>query len=147
VNPEGPGGRPDPAGSARDLRETFHRMGMNDEEVVALTAGGHTFGKAHGAGDAKLVGAEPEGSDIAQMGLGWASTHESGMGDHTITSGIEGAWTPTPITWDMTYFEMLLDHEYEVVKSPAGANQWQPVGNPPETLAPKAHTPGIRCRR
>ncbi|MFN3518088.1 MAG: catalase/peroxidase HPI [Sphingomonas sp.] len=144
VNPEGPGGEPDPKGSARDIRETFHRMGMNDEEVVALTAGGHTFGKAHGAGDAKLVGAEPEGADIAQMGLGWASTHETGMGDHTITSGIEGAWTPTPIQWDMTYFEMLLDHEYELVKSPAGAWQWQPVGNPPETLAPKAHTPGVK---
>jgi catalase-peroxidase len=144
VNPEGPGGVPDAAQSARDIRETFARMGMNDEETVALTAGGHTFGKAHGAGDAKLVGAEPEGADIAQMGLGWASTHESGMGDHTITSGIEGAWTPTPITWDMTYFDMLLDHEYELVKSPAGAKQWQPVGNPPETLAPKAHTPDVK---
>lgn len=144
VNPEGPGGDPDPVGSARDIRETFARMGMNDEETVALTAGGHTFGKAHGAGDVNLVGAEPEGADIAQMGLGWASGHESGMGDHTITSGIEGAWTPTPITWDMTYFEMLLDHEYELVKSPAGAKQWQPVGNPEETLAPKAHTPGIK---
>ena len=144
VNPEGPGGVPDAAQSARDIRETFARMGMNDEETVALTAGGHTFGKAHGAGDAKLVGAEPEGADIAQMGLGWASTHETGMGDHTITSGIEGAWTPTPTKWDMTYFDMLLDHEYELVKSPAGAKQWQPVGNPEETLAPKAHTPGVK---
>ncbi|WP_425230484.1 catalase/peroxidase HPI [Sphingomonas sp.] len=142
VNPEGPGGKPDTKGSARDLRETFSRMAMNDEETAALTAGGHTFGKAHGAGDAKLVGKEPEGSDIAQMGLGWASTHETGMGDHTITSGIEGAWTPTPITWDMSYFSNLLDHEYELVKSPAGANQWQPVGNPEETQAPAAHTPG-----
>ncbi|WP_339348485.1 catalase/peroxidase HPI [uncultured Sphingomonas sp.] len=144
VNPEGPGGNPDAAQSARDIRETFARMGMNDEETVALTAGGHTFGKAHGAGDASLVGAEPEGSDIAQMGLGWHSTHESGVGDHTITSGIEGAWTPTPIQWDMSYFDMLLDHEYELVRSPAGAKQWQPVGNPAETLAPGAHSPDRR---
>ncbi|HWK35409.1 catalase/peroxidase HPI [Sphingomonas sp.] len=144
VNPEGPGGNPDPLQSARDIRETFARMGMNDEETAALTAGGHTFGKAHGAGDASLVGAEPEGADIAQMGLGWASTHESGVGDHTITSGIEGAWTPTPTRWDMSFFDMLLDHEYELVRSPAGAKQWQPVGNPPETLAPKAHTPGVK---
>ena len=144
VNPEGPGGCPNPMGSARDMRETFARMGMNDEETAALTAGGHTFGKAHGAGDAKLVGVEPEGSDIAAQGLGWLSTHESGFGDHTITSGIEGAWTPTPTTWDMTYFDMLLDHEYELVKSPAGAHQFQPVGNPDETLAPAAHTPGKR---
>ena len=144
VNPEGPGGCPNPMGSARDMRETFARMGMNDEETAALTAGGHTFGKAHGAGDPKLVGKEPEGADIASQGLGWLSDHETGMGDHTITSGIEGAWTPTPITWDMTYFDMLLDHEYELVKSPAGANQFQPVGNPDETLAPAAHTPGKR---
>jgi catalase-peroxidase len=144
VNPEGPGGKPDAMQSARDIRETFARMGMNDEETVALTAGGHTFGKAHGAGDASKVGAEPEGADIAQMGLGWQSGHESGMGDHTITSGIEGSWTPTPINWDMTYFDMLLDHEYELVRSPAGAKQWQPVGNPEETLAPKAHTPGVK---
>jgi len=142
VNPEGPGGKPDTKGSARDLRKTFANMAMNDEETAALTAGGHTFGKAHGAGDASKVGREPEGADIAQMGLGWASTHESGMGDHTITSGIEGAWTPTPTKWDMTYFDMLLDHDYELVKSPAGAKQWQPVGNPEETLAPAAHTPG-----
>ncbi len=144
VNPEGPGGVADALQSARDIRETFARMGMNDEETVALTAGGHTFGKAHGAGDAKLVGVSPEGADIAQQGLGWTSGHESGMGDHTITSGIEGAWTPTPITWDMSYFDMLLDHEYELIRSPAGAKQWQPIGNPPETLAPAAHTPGKR---
>ena len=142
VNPEGPGGCPNPMGSARDMRETFSRMAMNDEETAALTAGGHTFGKAHGAGDPKLVGKEPEGADIAHMGLGWVSEHESGMGDHTITSGLEGAWTPTPISWDMTYFDMLLDHEYELVKSPAGANQFQPVGNPEDTQAPAAHTPG-----
>jgi catalase-peroxidase len=144
VNPEGPGGCPMPQGSARDMRETFARMGMNDEETVALTAGGHTFGKAHGAGDPKLVGVEPEGADIASQGLGWASTHESGMGDHTITSGIEGAWTPTPTTWDMSYFDMLFDHEYELTKSPAGAHQWHPVGDPDETLAPAAHTAGKR---
>ena len=144
VNPEGPGGVPDALQSARDIRETFRRMGMNDEETAALTAGGHTFGKAHGAGDAKLVGISPEGADIAQQGMGWVSGHESGMGDHTITSGIEGAWTPTPVTWDMSYFDMLLDHDYELVRSPAGAKQWQPVGNPDDTLAPAAHTPGKR---
>ena len=144
VNPEGPGGIPVALQSARDIRETFKRMGMNDEETVALTAGGHTFGKAHGAGDASKIGAEPEGADIAQQGLGWQSGHKSGMGDDTLTSGIEGAWTPTPIKWDMTYFDMLLDHEYELVRSPAGAKQWQPVGNPADTLAPAAHTPGKR---
>ncbi len=144
VNPEGPGGVPDALQSARDIRETFRRMGMNDVETAALTVGGHTFGKAHGAGDASKVGVSPEGADIAQQGMGWVSGHESGMGDHTITSGIEGAWTPTPITWDMTYFDMLLDHDYELVRSPAGAKQWQPVGNPDDTLAPAAHTPGKR---
>ena len=144
VNPEGPGGAPEALQSARDIRETFARMGMDDEETAALTAGGHTFGKAHGAGDASKVGISPEGADIAQQGMGWISGHESGIGDHTITSGIEGAWTPTPITWDMSYFDMLLDHDYELIRSPAGAKQWQPVGNPPETLAPAAHTPGKR---
>jgi len=144
VNPEGPGGVPDALQSARDIRETFARMGMNDVETAALTAGGHTFGKAHGAGDASKIGAEPEGADIAQQGLGWQSGHESGVGDHTITSGIEGSWTPTPVTWDMSFFDMLLDHDYELVRSPAGAKQWQPVGNPSDTLAPAAHTPGKR---
>ena len=144
VNPEGPGGVPDALQSARDIRETFARMGMNDEETVALTVGGHTFGKAHGAGDASKVGVSPEGADIAQQGMGWISGHASGMGDDTITSGIEGAWTPTPVTWDMTYFDMLLDHEYELTRSPAGAKQWHPVGDPAETLAPAAHTPGKR---
>jgi len=144
VNPEGPGGVPEALASARDIRETFARMGMNDEETAALTAGGHTFGKAHGAGDASKVGISPEGADIAQQGLGWISGHESGVGDHAITSGIEGAWTPTPITWDMSFFDMLLDHDYELVRSPAGAKQWQPVGNPEDTLAPAAHTPGKR---
>ena len=144
VNPEGPNGCPDPVGSGRDIRETFARMGMNDEETVALVAGGHTFGKCHGAGDAAKVGAEPEGSDIAQQGLGWQSGHESGMADHTITSGLEGAWTPTPVTWDMSYFHMLLDYEYELVTSPAGAKQWQPVNQAPEDMAPGAHSPGRR---
>ena len=144
VNPEGPGGNAEALESARDIRETFLRMGMNDEETLALTAGGHTFGKAHGAGDAAKVGAEPEGADIAQQGLGWQSGHESGVGDHTITSGIEGAWTPTPITWDMSFFHMLLDYEYELVKSPAGAKQWQPINQKPEDLAPGAHSPDRR---
>jgi catalase-peroxidase len=144
VNPEGPGGCPDPIGSGRDMRETFARMGMNDEETVALTAGGHTFGKAHGAGDPSHVGKEPEGADIASQGLGWTSTHESGLGDHTITSGLEGAWTPTPIEWDDTYFHMLLDYEYELVKSPSGANQWQPIDQKPEDMAPGAHSPDRR---
>lgn len=144
VNPEGPGGKPDPLMSARDIRETFARMAMNDEETLALTAGGHTFGKCHGAGDASLVGAEPEGADIAQQGLGWHSGHESGMGDHTITSGIEGAWTPTPIKWTMNYFHMLLDYDYELIKSPAGAWQWQPIGQKPEDMAPGAHSPDAR---
>ena len=144
VNPEGPGGKPDPIQSARDIRETFARMAMNDEETLALTAGGHTFGKCHGAGDASLVGAEPEGADIAQQGLGWQSGHESGIGDHTITSGLEGAWTPTPIQWSMNYFRMLLDYDYELVKSPAGAQQWQPINQKPEDMAPGAHSPDKR---
>ena len=144
VNPEGPGGVPDAAGSARDIRETFARMGMNDEETVALTAGGHTFGKCHGAGDAGKVGAEPEGADIAQQGLGWQSGHETGIGDHTITSGLEGAWTPNPIRWDGGYFHMLLDYDYELVHSPAGAKQWQPMNQKPEDMAPGAHSPDRR---
>jgi catalase-peroxidase len=144
VNPQGPGGNADPLQSARDIRETFARMAMNDEETLALTAGGHTFGKCHGAGDASLVGAEPEGADIAQQGLGWQSGHESGMADHTITSGLEGAWTPTPIQWSMNYFHMLLDYDYELVKSPAGALQWQPKDQKPEDMAPGAHSPDRR---
>jgi len=144
VNPEGPGGNPDPIQSGRDIRETFARMGMNDEETVALTAGGHTFGKCHGAGDASKVGAEPEGADIAQQGLGWQSGHESGVGDHTITSGIEGSWTPHPIQWTQDYFRMLLDYDYELVRSPAGAKQWQPINQKPEDLAPGAHSPERR---
>ncbi|HSQ98806.1 MAG TPA: catalase/peroxidase HPI [Sphingomicrobium sp.] len=142
VNPEGPGGNPDPLASAREIRMTFSRMAMNDEETLALTAGGHTFGKCHGAGDASKVGAEPEGADIAQQGLGWQSGHGCGMGDDTITSGLEGPWTPTPIKWSMNYLHMLLDYEYELVRSPAGAKQWQPINQKPEDLAPAAHTPG-----
>ena len=144
VNPEGPDGNPDPLQSARDIRETFARMAMNDEETVALTAGGHTFGKCHGAGDASKVGAEPEGADIAQQGLGWQSGHKSGMGDDTITSGLEGPWTPTPNRWSHNYFRMLLDYEYELVTSPAGAKQWQPVNQKPEDMAPGAHSPDRR---
>ncbi|TCM21732.1 catalase-peroxidase [Novosphingobium sp. PhB165] len=144
VNPEGPGGNADPIGSARDVRETFARMGMDDIETAALTVGGHTFGKCHGAGDAAKVGLEPEGADIAQQGLGWLSGHESGFGDHTITSGLEGAWTPTPTQWDMSFLHMLLDYEYELVHSPAGAQQWQPVNQKPEDMAPGAHSPDRR---
>jgi catalase-peroxidase len=146
VNPEGPNGEPDPLKSARDIRMTFARMAMNDEETVALTAGGHTFGKCHGAGDASKVGAEPEGADIAQQGLGWQSGHQSGMGDDTITSGLEGPWTPTPRRWntDNGYFHMLLDYDYELVTSPAGAKQWQPVNQKPEDMAPGAHSPDRR---
>ncbi len=131
VNPEGPDGNPDPLLSARDIRETFARMAMNDEETVALVAGGHTFGKAHGAGDAAHVGPEPEGAPIEAQGFGWLSSYASGKGAETITSGIEGAWTATPITWDNSYWETLFGNEWELTKSPAGANQWQPVGVEP----------------
>jgi catalase-peroxidase len=139
VNPEGPGGNPDPLQSARDIKITFERMAMNHEETVALTAGGHTFGKAHGAGDPSLVGEAPEGAELALQGLGWSSSHESGIGEHTITSGIEGSWVNTPTTWSENYFRLLLDYEYELVRSPAGAQQWQPVGQKPEDMAPAAH--------
>ena len=142
VNPEGPGGNADPLQSARDMRETFARMAMNDEETVALTAGGHTFGKCHGAGDASLVGAEPEGADIAFQGLGWTSGYESGTGEHAITSGLEGPWTNTPREWSENYFRLLLDYEYEIVMSPAGVKQWQPVNQREEDMAPDAHNPG-----
>ncbi len=139
VNPEGPGGNPDPLQSARDIKITFERMAMNHEETVALTAGGHTFGKAHGAGDPSLVDVAPEGADIALQGLGWASAHESGYGEHTITSGIEGSWVNTPTQWSENYFRLLLDYEYELVKSPAGAQQWQPINQREEDMAPAAH--------
>ncbi|MEL6470109.1 MAG: catalase/peroxidase HPI [Cyanobacteria bacterium J06623_4] len=144
VDPEGPNGEPDPVGSGRDIRETFGRMAMNDEETVALVAGGHTFGKCHGAGDAALVGPEPEGSSIEQQGLGWKNRFESGVGVHTITSGIEGAWTNNPIRWDNNYFENLLGYEWELTKSPAGAHQWRPKGGALATAVPDAHDPSRR---
>ena len=144
VNPEGPDGKPDPVASGQDIRETFARMAMNDEETVALTAGGHTFGKCHGAGDAGLVGAEPEGADIASQGLGWTSTHGTGIGGDTITSGLEGAWTPNPTKWDDGYFHMLFGYEWELTKSPAGAYQWQPKDVKEEDMAPKAHDPSSK---
>jgi catalase-peroxidase len=144
VNPEGPNGKPDPAGSARDIRETFARMAMNDEETVALVAGGHTFGKAHGAGPANHVGREPEGGDMEHQGLGWISTFESGMAGHTITSGIEGAWKPNPTTWDNGYFETLFKYEWELTQSPAGANQWRPKGGAGSDTVQDAHDPSKR---
>ena len=144
VNPEGPNGKPDPLGSARDIRETFARMAMNDEETVALTAGGHTFGKCHGAVDAKHIGVEPERSDIEHMGLGWINSFESGRGVHAFTSGIEGAWTKNPIKWDNGYFENLFGYEWELTKSPAGAHQWKPVGTTGDGTVPDAHDPGKR---
>jgi catalase-peroxidase len=144
VNPEGPDGNPDPLASARDVRETFGRMAMNDEETVALVAGGHTFGKAHGAGDAGLVGAEPEGAAIEEMGLGWISSHGSGKGSDTITSGIEGAWTADPTKWDNGYFDLLLGYEWELTKSPAGAHIWHAVDPKDSDLAPDAEDASIR---
>ncbi len=138
VNPEGPNGNPDPVASARDIRETFARMGMNDEETVALVAGGHTFGKAHGAGDAAHVGPEPERAPIEAQGLGWLSTHGSGKGRDTITSGIEGAWTANPTQWDNGYFDLLFGYEWKLTKSPAGAHQWVAVDPAKEHLAPDA---------
>jgi len=144
VNPEGPNGEPDPVASGRDIRETFARMAMNDEETVALTAGGHTFGKCHGAGDAALVGPEPEAAPLEAMGLGWISSFGSGKGRHAITSGIEGAWTPDPITWDMGYFDALFGHEWELTKSPAGAWQWTPKDLAEKDMAPDAEDPSKR---
>ncbi len=141
VNPEGPNGNPDPLASARDIRETFARMAMNDEETVALVAGGHTFGKAHGAGDPDLVGAEPEGAPMEQMGLGWKNQHGTGVGFDTTTSGIEGAWTPTPITWDNSYFDTLFGHEWELTTSPAGAKQW--TAPTAAGTVPDAHDPSV----
>ncbi|KLR73057.1 hydroperoxidase, partial [Geobacillus sp. T6] len=127
VNPEGPDGKPDPKAAARDIRETFRRMGMTDEETVALIAGGHTFGKAHGAGPASHVGPEPEAAPIEAQGLGWISSYGKGKGRDTITSGIEGAWTPTPTKWDMSYFDMLFGYDWWLTKSPSGAWQWMAV--------------------
>jgi len=144
VNPEGPGGKPDPVAAAHDIRETFARMAMNDEETVALIAGGHTFGKTHGAGDAAMVGPEPEAADITEQGLGWTSKHGSGKGVDTITSGLEGAWTPTPIQWDNSYFDTLFGYEWELHKSPAGAWQWRPTDPAAADTVPDAHDPNAR---
>jgi catalase-peroxidase len=144
VNPEGPNGNPDPVASARDIRETFRRMAMNDEETVALIAGGHTFGKCHGAGDPALVGPEPEGCPVEHQGLGWKNAFGTGRGDDTITSGLEGAWTPTPTTWDNTYFETLFGYEWELTKSPAGAHQWKPKDGAGADAVPDAHDPSVR---
>jgi catalase-peroxidase len=142
VNPEGPNGQPDPLASARDIRETFARMAMNDEETVALTAGGHTFGKMHGAGDPSLVGPEPEGASIEEQGLGWRNALGTGKGEFTTTSGLEGAWTPNPTTWDHGYFDTLFGWEWECVKSPAGAWIWEPTDKENAAVVPDAHRPG-----
>jgi catalase-peroxidase len=144
VNPEGPNGEPDPVASGRDVRETFARMAMNDEETVALIAGGHTFGKMHGAGDAKHVGPEPEAAGIEEQGLGWKSSYGTGKGDDTITSGLEGPWTPNPTKWDMGYFDMLFGYDWELTKSPAGAHQWIPKNLAEKNYAPAAHDPSKR---
>ena len=146
VNPEGPNGNPDPLASGRDVRETFARMAMNDEETVALVAGGHTFGKAHGAGDPALVGPEPEGAPLEDMGLGWKNRYGSGKGVHTTTSGIEGAWKPHPTTWDSGYFDTLFGYEWELVKSPAGAWQWLARDVREADLIPDAHDPSKKHR-
>jgi catalase-peroxidase len=145
VNPEGPNGKPDPVASARDIRETFARMAMDDEETVALVAGGHTFGKCHGAADpSKYVGPEPEAADIAEQGLGWKSSFGSGSGVHTISSGLEGAWTTNPIQWDNDYLDILFKYEWELTRSPAGAQQWTPKDAAAQGTVPDAHDPGKR---
>ncbi|HEY5686641.1 MAG TPA: catalase/peroxidase HPI [Acidimicrobiia bacterium] len=142
VNPEGPNGNPDPIAAARDIRETFSRMAMNDEETVALIAGGHTFGKTHGAADPeKYVGPEPEGAGIGEQGFGWTSSYGTGKGDDTISSGLEGAWTTDPVRWDNGYFELLFKYDWELTKSPAGAQQWQPVDIAADDMPPAAHDP------
>ena len=141
VNPQGPDGNPDPVASARDVRETFARMAMDDDETVALIAGGHTFGKAHGAGDAALVGVEPEGADIETQGFGWINTFGTGKGAHANTSGLEGAWKPNPTQWDMGYFNTLFGYEWTLSRSPAGAHQWTPINCKPEDMIPDAHDP------
>src|SRR5271169_4472896 len=145
VNPQGPNGKPDPLAAARDIRETFARMAMNDEETVALIAGGHTFGKAHGAADAdKYVGPEPEGAGIEEQGFGWKNTFGSGKGVHAITSGLEGAWTTNPVKWDNNYFDNLFGYEWELTKSPAGAHQWAPKNGSAAGTVPDAHDPSKR---
>ncbi|RUW74324.1 catalase/peroxidase HPI, partial [Mesorhizobium sp. M1E.F.Ca.ET.063.01.1.1] len=144
VNPEGPNGKPDPVAAARDIRETFRRMAMNDEETVALIAGGHTFGKTHGAGDAALVGAEPEGAGIEAQGLGWSSKYATGIAGDAITSGLEVTWTTTPTKWSNNFFDNLFDYEWELTKSPAGANQWTPKGGAGADTVPDAHNASKR---
>ncbi|MCG8649325.1 MAG: catalase-peroxidase, partial [Pirellulales bacterium] len=145
VNPEGPNGNPDPVAAARDIRETFARMAMDDEETVALIAGGHTFGKTHGAADAdEYVGREPEGADLEQQGLGWRNSYGSGKADDTITSGLEGAWTSDPARWDNGFFENLFGYEWELTTSPAGAHQWRPTDRAADGTVPDAHDPSKR---
>ena len=144
VNPQGPDGNPDPLASARDIRETFGRMAMNDEETVALVAGGHTFGKAHGASTEDHVQAEPEGAPLEEMGFGWTSSYGSGVGSDTITSGIEGAWTANPTQWDNGYFDLLFGYEWELTKSPAGAHIWHAVGQKEEDMAPDAEDASVK---
>src|ERR1700745_1218200 len=145
VNPEGPNGKPDPLAAARDIRETFARMAMNDEETVALIAGGHTFGKAHGAADpGKYVGAEPEGAAIEEQGFGWKNNFGNGNGVHTISSGLEGAWTKNPVKWDNNYFENLFGYEWELTKSPAGKYQWTPKNGAGAGTVPDAYDPSKR---
>ena len=144
VNPEGPNGNPDPMASARDIRETFRRMAMNDEETIALIAGGHTFGKCHGNGDPSLLGPEPEACPVEHQGLGWKNANGTGKGKDTITSGLEGAWTPTPTTWDNSYFETLFGYEWELTESPAGAKQWRPQGGAGSDAVPDAHDASVR---
>jgi catalase-peroxidase len=144
VNPEGPGGDPDPLAAARDIRETFRRMAMNDEETVALIAGGHTFGKTHGAADASNVGPEPEAAPLQEMGLGWHNAYGTGKGDDTITSGLEGAWTPTPVTWDTSFLDTLFRYEWKLATSPAGAKQWVPTDPAANDAVPDPHDPSLR---
>jgi catalase-peroxidase len=144
VNPEGPNGNPDPLASARDIRETFRRMAMNDEETVALIVGGHTFGKAHGAGDPDLVGTEPEGCPVHAQGFGWLNSHGTGKAGDTITSGLEGAWTMTPTAWDNNFLDNLFGFDWELTRSPAGAQQWTPKNPEAKNTVPDAHDPKKR---
>ncbi|WP_434763930.1 catalase/peroxidase HPI [Vibrio fortis] len=146
VNPEGPNGEPTILASGRDIRDTFARMGMNDEETVALVAGGHTFGKTHGAGPESAMGPEPEAAPLEEMGFGWKNSFGSGKGDDTTTSGIEGAWTPNPIQWDNGYFDMLFGYDWDLVKSPTGAWQWEPIGVTEDHMAPKAHDASVKVK-
>jgi len=146
VNPEGPNGEPTILASGKDIRDTFARMGMNDEETVALVAGGHTFGKTHGAGPESAMGPEPEAAPLEEMGFGWKNSFGSGKGDDTTTSGIEGAWTPNPIQWDNGYFDMLFGYDWDLVKSPTGAWQWEPIGVTEDHMAPKAHDASVKVK-